>query len=174
MEALRHCKMRPTHALLLTCTGLSLALISMFLMSQGGVVPSTTTWPPARKQVFNLADTSISISPGQAVVVYAVPPDRWLTITEIDVFGGSGTSAGQGRASVFESFGGVDTLKIPEWSMDLNTGGGTSFWGTTRFALATKHPELGWVFRPGSQVKFVAGITMNELNYRLMGYESRN
>jgi hypothetical protein len=153
-------------SLLMGLFGAGIAFGAVALMSQGGTTgPSTAwPWPPPRQSIVNLMGSTNPAS-GQSTTVYTVPTDRWLTITEAKAITTSGSS---GQFEWQEVHGGVVTKKmghpftVPEPA-----------WGTAGVNRSAS-PEIGWTFRPGSQVVFFNEGGTPGYFYSLIGYETRN
>ena len=149
--------------------GAALAAGALFLMSQAGVPSGSWGWGPPKKGVVNLIEnfqvTTPPIVPaGGSYVVYTVPPDRWFTVTSCGASARITVGSSTGNTLAWgESFGGSFSPK--GYTAGLNAGG-----------------EVGWVFRPGSQVVLqeVGGVLYtgssypNELyGFSLTGYSTR-
>jgi hypothetical protein len=132
--------------------GVAFAAICILAMSQAS--PPSDTWPPPKRSILNVdAETPVTIAPNGFAVVYTVPNDRWLTITEA-------------AASIDDHFGnGFSTI----WTEELN--GVSTQKG--RVGIDTSGP-IGWTFRPGSSVVVTAAqpVTTYLESYSLLGYLS--
>jgi hypothetical protein len=153
-------RFHPASALLgLTLAGLVFVLTSQISPSQGG------SWPPAKKEIVNVFQqpaTAVSVTPGGWHSVYAVPEDRWLTVTVAD--------GGGGPTYWSEYLNGVLTRKGLAQSYNSLTDGGVF----PSSPLSAGGP-IGWTFRPGSQV-VIENASVNLVGVgrcALIGYLSR-
>jgi hypothetical protein len=162
--------MTRSNPFMLIGAGAALATCALMLMSQVGVPSNPGSWGPPKKGVVNLLENFQSttlpiVPPGGEYVVYTVPQDRWLTITLC------GASA---RITV-----GSSTSNTLAWGESL----GGNFSPKGYAAGINAGSDVGWVFRPGSQVvlKEVGGVLIpgqsysNELfGFSLTGYSTRD
>jgi hypothetical protein len=150
--------------------GAALATCALFLMSQG-IPPSGShysgTWGPPKKNVVNLFEeftNSVTIQPGAEYVVYTVPADRWLTVTQLGAY--AGTAGVNSVLRWAESYSGSLDIKgrVYDGGLDYQTP-----------LYCSPRTEIGWVFRPGSQVvlKSSSSGPLNLSSFSLIGYLSR-
>lgn len=144
-------------------TGALLSLGLLVLLGQASPQSTYASWGPPKQGVINVFNVpGADVPPGGLVVLFQVPPDRWLTITGAWVNGGC-VSPGSGEPSLrfAEQLGGVTVEK--GWA------------GYPAAGFSTDSP-VGWVFRPGSQV-VVTNASPNGCSfsrYGLTGYQTRD
>ncbi len=156
--------------------GAAIATGALFLMSQA--VPPTPnhsgSYGPPKKNVVNIFEmptNPIVLTPGQELVIYTVPSDRWLTVTACDAR--AGIVQGWGLPKWGESYGGTFNPK------GFADNGGLSIYGQTGQLPAISSPpggDVGWVFRPGSQLVIRNPSTFSNAGvdgYAVIGYLSR-
>ncbi len=150
--------MTRAHPLLMLGAGAALACGALFLMSQAGGPASYGSWGPPQKGVVHLVEgyegswAPIAQLPvgGQEYVVYTVPPDRWLTVTAVEILS-RGSSGSPAQLLWGETFGGNFTQRGSTDGNDWNSGQlGTG--ATVASPAKFPPPVTGWVFRPGSEV----------------------
>ena len=176
--------------------GVALTAGALFLMSQAGVPSGSWGWGPPKKGVVNLYETTTGVlQPGQEVVVYSVPSDRWLTITEARFetaaddswFGGlslSQTTTDSYPTRWFkwgEQFAGSFAAKgaaygPPNSQQSYAAGYGPSATGPMGLPFSPAGSEIGWVFRPGSQVivKNTSSAPRSYYGWSVIGYQTRD
>ena len=121
--------------------GAAIATGALFLMSQS--VPPTSphsgSYGPPKKNVVNVFEhptNAFNVAPGQELVVYTVPSDRWLTVTACDAMVVSTLGAGCSQSSPSkakwgESYGGAFTPKgVTETSANFFSGSGVGQLGS--------------------------------------------
>jgi hypothetical protein len=130
----------------LVCLGIGAAIATGALFLQSQAVPPTSPnysgAYPARKNVVNLFVQNVAIPSQQEAVIYTVPLDRWLTVTDC-------------QASFNYSNG------IPHWG-EINGGsyttrgiagaGAQGAYGNGLIYSTPVGSQVGWVFPPGSQL----------------------
>lgn len=154
--------------------GAAITTGALFLMSQA--VPPTSgqssgSWGPPKKNVVNIFEdftlpgggTAPNLPANGDHVVYTVPSDRWLTVTEC------AASANSISMVWAERYNGTVTNK-GKWFTAVG-----SFSGPLNALPFSPSSEVGWVFRPGSQVIFRNLSTNNNVlnGYSLIGYLTR-
>lgn len=142
--------------------GVLLTVGVFFAMGQAGPYTPGTSWGPPKKSIVNLFDDQVLPVPGSGErVVYDVPADRWFTVTGVSV------SPGNSALRWAEKYQGLAYQKgfaelDPAHSISATPAGGGG--------------EIGWTFRPGSQVVIrnfsAAPIGVGHIS--VVGYESRD
>jgi hypothetical protein len=125
-------------------------------------------WPPDAEDMVTVTDSSVNLSPGASHVVFRVPADRWLVLTEI-------ATAQMGNPSPFfrveERAPGSTLTKLPDFFMPLWTHNGVL---STQFAHVSTG-GVGIAFKPGSHVVITqpAGTSSFVGAVTVIGYLSR-
>jgi hypothetical protein len=171
--------------------GAALACGALFLMSQGGF-PGEWTWGPPKHGVINLFNPNVAATnPGSSstLVVYTVPGDRWLTITDaqaaVTAFGGCPGGGNYRTVRWAERYNGVITEKgyaasaRETFTNACGFGTGQSHTGQLGLPFTPSGSEVGWVFRPGSEVVLInTGLQADwgslVPEYSVLGFTSRN
>lgn len=143
-------------SLLVGVVGLAVVAVSMSQVAP----PMTSSWGPPKKGVVNIFNNPGGFVPaGGSTVVYQVPSDRWLTVTSASTYLGGGCLCGGWPCLRWaEQLGGVVTEK--------------AYAGNSPFVA---QGEVGWVFRPGSQV-VISNVDVSPCyfeRFSLIGYETR-
>ena len=184
--------------------GAVLAAGALFLMSQAGVPSGSWGWGPPKKGVVNLYETTTGVlQPGQEVVVYSVPSDRWLTITEARFevaadaamsgsLNGNPSSAddystrwfkwGEAQAGNFTPKGAAYGAPNPQQAFfagmtyALYNGSAAPSPGQMGLPFSPAGSEIGWVFKPGSQVvvKNTSSAPRSYYGWSVIGYQTRD
>ena len=179
--------------------GAALAAGALFLMYQAGVPSGSWGWGPPKKGVVNLYETTTGVlQPGQEVVVYSVPSDRWLTITEARFetaaedaatgpleFGGNPANYqtrffkwGENQAGAFTAKGVAYGAPNPQQSVISSAiqSAAAPSPGLMGLPFSPAGSEIGWVFRPGSQVvvKNTSSAPRSYYGWSVIGYQTRD
>lgn len=143
--------------------GAAIATGALFLMSQS-VPPTSPNYSgayPARKNVVNIFNWNGGTIPfGQEIVVYTVPSDRWLTVTDCQAYttGGTVTDWGENNGGLFIARG-IAGAASSSYAYHTPVGS-----------------QVGWVFPPGSVLVLKntgSTQTINWYWYYVTGYLSR-
>lgn len=136
--------------------GAMLAVGAMLVMGQAGPQPQYVSWGPPKAGVVNVFLPGSTAVPPGGLVLYQVPPDRWLTVTYA-----KGFATGGSAMRIAEDLGGVITEKgylysSAPYGIDVSI--------------------TGWVFRPGSSVVItnLAGAPYSLDAFNLIGYQTRD
>lgn len=134
----------------------------LFLVMGQAAPTSFGTWGPPKKGVVNVFNSPGSPVPASgSVVLFQVPQDRWLTITNASISGVGCACSGYSCLRFAEELGGVVIEK--------------GYAGYSPSGLTTDS-AVGWVFRPGSRF-----IIWNQdtspcsfASVSFLGYETRD
>jgi hypothetical protein len=155
-----------TLAVVFVAACLALPLASRVVSApQGPPPPVRPVWPPHASNILNLDSTSVanpngyvSLNPGTSVMVYTVPSDRYLVLTDFEI-----TEIGANMISLFEDANGSTTVK-------------RGFYFNQRLpqtALQPYHSAVGLTFAPGSSVVLRNTTTQGQqtgVAYTMTGY----
>lgn len=155
-----------TLALVVVAACLALPLASRVSPApQGPPPPTRPAWPPRASNIFNLDSTSVanpngyvSLNPGTSVVVYTVPNDRYLVLTDVEI-----SDIGPMMISLFEDANGSTTVKRGFFFNRM----------LTQTAVQPYHSAVGLTFAPGSSVVLRNTTTQGQqagVAYTMTGY----